>query len=129
MSLIFRPTEETEEIYTILSKKLATKCSSKFCCKMLCWNVRSILNDEKRNNVLQVLEDYQIQIACITETWFDSKNGKFTADIKEAGYELAHDFRDGQRGGGTAILYKNNLNVKPGVKLAHQNFRLSNSPL
>ena len=81
---------------------------------MLCWNVWSILNDEKRNNVLQVLEDYKIHIACITETWFDAKNGKFTADIREAGYEIVHDFRDGQRGGGTAILYKNNLNAKPG---------------
>ena len=64
-------------------------------CKILCWNVWSMMNDEKRNNIMQTLVDKDIQVACITETWFDSKNGKFTADIKEAGYELTHGFRQG----------------------------------
>ena len=81
---------------------------------MMCWNVWSMLSDEKCANVLQVLEDNDIQIACITETWFDSKNGKFTKYIKEAGYNLIHGFREDKRGGGTAILYRNTVNVKPG---------------
>ena len=72
-----------------------------------------MLSDEKCNNVLQVLEDNNIQVACISETWFDSKNGKFTKSIKEAGYELIHDFKE-ERGGGTAILYKNVIKIKPG---------------
>ena len=74
----------------------------------------SILNDTKRSNVLQVLDDYHIEVACISETWFDSKNGKFTADIKEAGYEIVHGYREDKRGGGIAILYKKTLNAKPG---------------
>ena len=67
--------------------------SSSGLCKVVYWNVWSIANDEKLNNLLQICEDQRIDIACITETWFDSKKGKFTATIKEAGYEIVHDFR------------------------------------
>ena len=73
-----------------------------------------MLSEFKCNNVLQILEDNDIQIACICESWFDSKEGKFSQSIKEAGYELIHGFREDIRGGGTAILYKNTLNAKPG---------------
>ena len=69
--------------------------SSQSQCKLLCWNVWSMMNEEKRSNILQVLEDNNIKIACITETWFNSKNGKFTASIREAGFELIHDYREG----------------------------------
>ena len=62
--------------------------SSSNSCELLCWNVWSIMNDVKRSNVLQILEDNDISIACITETWFDTKDGKFTADIRKAGYEM-----------------------------------------
>ena len=72
----------------------------------MCWNVWSILNDEKLSNYLQVLEDNNIMIACITETWFDSKEGKFTATIKNAGFEITHAHRENKRGGGVAIIYK-----------------------
>ena len=88
--------------------------SSSNSCKLLCWNVWSIMNDVKRSNVLQILEDNDISIACITETWFDTKDGKFTADIRKADYEPFHSYREGKRGGGAAILYKKDLNVKPG---------------
>ena len=78
------------------------------------WNVWSILNPEKLQSLLQVLEDNNIQIGCINETWFDSHKGVFTTAIKNAGYGIAHSFREEKRGGGTAIIYKNNLKVKPG---------------
>ena len=78
------------------------------------WNVWSILNAEKLRNMLQVLEDNEIHIACITETWFDSIKGTFTTAIKEAGFEIVHDAREDKRGGGTAIIYKEKLKVKPG---------------
>ena len=71
------------------------------------WNVWSILKENKLNNVLQVFEDIDIQIACICETWFDSSNGKFTTSIREAGY-------DNMRGGGTLVIYKKTLKVKRG---------------
>ena len=53
-------------------------------------------------------------IACLTETWFDSLNGDFSKRIKNSGYEIFHSYRDGKRGGGTAVLYKRSLKVKQG---------------
>jgi exonuclease III len=83
-------------------------------CKMLVWNVWSIAKEEKLGNFLQILEDRNISIACITETWFDRKNGTFSKTIKDAGFKLNHDFRTDKRGGGCAIIYKRNLLVKNG---------------
>ena len=78
------------------------------------WNVWSIANEEKLNNFLQILDDKDISIACVTETWFDRKTGHFSKTIKEAGFKLNHDFRSDKRGGGCAILYKKSLGVKNG---------------
>ena len=83
-------------------------------CNTVAWNVWSILNEQKLSNFLQVLEDQNFQIACITETWFDSQNGKFTAAIKNAGFKLIHSYREDKRGGGTAIMYRSQLKVKKG---------------
>ena len=83
-------------------------------CVVMCWNVWSVLNGKKLLNLLQILEDYNISIACITETWFDSKTGTFSSVIKKNGFELHHAFREGKRGGGSAILYKSHLTIKEG---------------
>ena len=72
------------------------------------------MNEERLDNVLQFIEDNDIGISCLCETWFDSQKGKFTARIKEAGFEIVHANRDDRRGGGVAILYKKSLRVKPG---------------
>ena len=68
------------------------------------WNVQSIVN--KIYEVLQVLIDNNVQIACISETWLSDKSSITTSIIKEAGYEIDHVYRD-KRGGGVAILWKN----------------------
>ena len=83
-------------------------------CNILAWNVWSILNKEKLSNLLQIIEDKDIHIACLTETWFDAINGQFTAVIKEAGFKIVHDVRTDKQGGGTAILDKEKLKVKRG---------------
>ena len=51
----------------------------------MCWNVWSILNENKLQNFLQVIDDMDVEIACVNETWFDRKEGVFTKNIKEAG--------------------------------------------
>ena len=87
---------------------------SSVACKMLIWNVWSVANSEKLNNLLQIMDDKQVGIACITETWFDRKNGPFTKSIKDAGFDIQHAFRDDKRGGGTAVIYRLDLSVKKG---------------
>ena len=74
----------------------------------------SIANAEKLSNFLQIIDDKQIGIACITETWFDRKTGPFSKTIRDAGYEINHAYREGKRGGGSAIIYKKDLHIKKG---------------
>ena len=78
------------------------------------WNVWSILNEEKLENFLQILEDNDISIACITESWFDEKSGVFSQKIQSRGYKLHHAYRENQRGGGVAVMFKKQFSVKPG---------------
>ena len=80
----------------------------------MCWNVWSMLNEEKLRNVLQVIRDEDIKIACICETWFDSQRGKHTAVIREEGFEVTHANRDGKGGGGVAIIYEKQCKIKKG---------------
>ena len=74
------------------------------------------MNNDKLLNFLQIIEDKHIDVACVCESWFDAKSGVFSKTIKEHGYELYHAFRADKRGGGVAIMYKNQLSVKEGEK-------------
>ena len=127
MSNLSGDAEEIKENNSILSKKLIVDDLSKLTCNIMVWNVWSILNEEKLSHVLQVFEDNNIQVACITETWFDAGKGKFTSTIKEAGYNIVHGHREDKRGGGTAVIYKENMQVKPGnaSSVKYQSFEYS----
>ena len=81
---------------------------------ILSWNVWSISNETKLIDTLQILEDNDIHIACICETWFDCEKSKLTAIIGDAGFNIQHSFREVKRGGGTAIIYKKDLKIKKG---------------
>ena len=113
MSNVSGGTEENHEEYSLLCKKQVVKPTS-VKCNVIVWNVWSIANEEKLYNFLQILDDRNITIACVTETWFDRKTGTFSKTIKDAGFKLNHDFRTDKRGGGCAILYSKNLAVKNG---------------
>ena len=80
---------------------------------LMLWNVWSILNEEKLSNFLQIIQDLEANLVCVNETWFNSKKGRFTHQIKEAGYLIYHSYGEEKRGGGVAILYKEGLDLKP----------------
>ena len=42
------------------------------------------------------------------------QKGKHTSVIKEEGYEVIHANRDGKRGAGVSIIYKQNCKIKKG---------------
>ena len=65
-------------------------------------------------NFLQILDDMNISLACVCESWFDSKEGLFSKMIKDSGFKLHHAYREKKRAGGVAILYKVHLSVKEG---------------
>ena len=111
MPNISRAAKENYEEYTLLCKKLLVTKSSA-ATLVLSWNVWSILNETKLRNFLCILEDMNIDVSCVTETWFDAKAGPFSKVIKDSGYEIHHAHREKTRGGGAAIIYKRDLEVK-----------------
>jgi exonuclease III len=73
------------------------------------WNVRSLNN--KCDDVMILLQDSNIDIALITETWLTEQCNNTTATIKSYGYSIIHSHRHDTKGGGTAIIYKTTLSI------------------
>lgn len=65
---------------------------------------------------MQLLDDNDVDVAFVTETWLSSESGTITFAILEAGYEIEHSYRS-KRGGGVAIIYKPNINIKADGKI------------
>ena len=97
------------EMQSKLNKTIPKLKKVPYTCNILVRNVWSVLNFEKLSNSLLLLEDMSIHVACISKTLFDSTTGKFTALIKERGFDIMHSPRQEKRGGGTAIIFKKNL--------------------
>ena len=72
------------------------------------------------------MQDNQVDIAFITETWLSNESSVTTFAIKEAGYEIEHAYRS-KRGGGVGILWKSSLNVKCNSKIkVYQSLQFKN---
>lgn len=52
------------------------------------------------------MEDGNIDLAFITETWLHSDKNTVTSMLREAGYMIHHHHREDRRGGGIGIIYK-----------------------
>jgi exonuclease III len=75
------------------------------------WNVRSLNN--KCDDVMIYLQDNNVDIAFISETWLTEQCNNTTSTIKSYGYSIIHSHRHDAKGGGTAIVYKSLLSVSP----------------
>ena len=64
-----------------------------------------------------MLEDNDIDVACVTETWMTEQKNHVTSLLSEAGYHIVHWNREVQKGGGIAIIYRHFLSVKKVKKL------------
>ncbi|KAL5270292.1 hypothetical protein ACHWQZ_G001136 [Mnemiopsis leidyi] len=72
--------------------------------KFLLFNPRSLNN--KVDKIMGYMEDRDIEIAGLCETWLTDNCNATTAVIKSYGYSIIHDHRGNQKGGGTAIVFK-----------------------
>ena len=70
------------------------------------WNVQSLVN--KVDDVLSIFSDNNIDFACCSETWFSTLSNTTTSIIKNAGYNIVHNFRE-KRGGGVGIIWSNRI--------------------
>ena len=73
------------------------------------WNARSLNN--KADETMVFVQDNSVDVALVTETWLSESSSVTTACIKSYGYGIIHNFRSEQRGGGTAVVYKNSLST------------------
>ena len=79
------------------------------CLKIGTWNVRTLYKQGNLDNLVKEASELDTDILGISETrWIDD------GVIKKNGFELHHAFREGKRGGGSAILYKSHLTIKEG---------------
>ena len=65
----------------------------------------------KIHDFIPELQDSDTDIAVITETWLTAHKNTITAELKVAGYNIMHAFRDNKKGGGVAIVSKIGLNL------------------
>ena len=105
-------TEQIKRINLLLHhKKLVVAPAGKVIQVINCanWNVRSLNN--KINQVMNFLVDNNIIILFVTETWLTDQNNNTTAQIKDHGYKIHHSHRSSRPGGGTALIYKNTVQL------------------
>lgn len=62
------------------------------------WNAGSLNN--KLSDLLALLEDEDLDIAAVTETWMSSQQNNITAELRDIGYNIFHFNRDTRKGGG-----------------------------
>ena len=82
---------------------------------LLLWNVRSLVHNLKFHFILHTLEDNDIHIACITETWLSPSQGHnhTISELNALGYNLSFIGRKSRRGGGVAFLLKDFIKFSP----------------
>ena len=106
VSILHSGTGQAQKIHPLLSKKPVTLEREITC---LLWNARSLQN--KIDSFTALLEDADIEVAAVTETWFASQHNNSTAIIRDKGYYISHFNRDDRRGGGVALIYKNTFKL------------------
>ena len=122
MSSLSGAAKQNQKIHSILLSIKKLKPCEQLKCKILCWNVWSIVNSVKLHKFLDYLDDNGIDICCITETWFSTLKGVHTKSIRDAGYHIIHCVRDQIRGRGTTIVYKNDTKSFSGQASATKYF-------
>ena len=64
--------------------------------------------------IMSFLEDNNVHLAFIQETWLRKSDGHLLSEIKEYGYDII-SYRKSRKldfGGGVALLYKSNVKVQ-----------------
>ena len=90
--------------------------------KCLLWNPKSLQN--KVPDFTQMLEDNDIDISFVCETWMTCANNLTSGLLKESGYSMYHDFRKEKLGGGVAIIARSVFVPKNGKTFRYKTFEV-----
>ena len=89
----------------------------------------TVLNTQSLNNKAAIFIDficeYQPDLLAATETWFIDGESASKTQCTPGGYRFFDHSRSGRRGGGTGLLFKNNLMVSKVTGGEHQSFEYS----
>ena len=72
--------------------------------KVMLLNVRSLANNLKLHFILQTIEDNNIDITCVTESWLNEGHDHTLAILNMFGYDLSHTIRSNKRGGAVVLV-------------------------
>jgi exonuclease III len=99
---------------TLIAQNSNIKCSkslNKLGIKMLSYNCRSIRN--KVSEVVSKLDELDIDICMLQETWLTKGDDSVIAEIKDYGFEINSRRRTSRSiGGGVAVLYKPYIDIR-----------------
>ena len=84
------------------------------------WNARSL--NSKLVEFISLLEDEDLDIAAVTETWMISQHSSITAELRDIGYNIYHFNRDTRKGGGVALIFRNAFNLISGKTFSSDYF-------
>ena len=84
------------------------------------WNPRSLQN--KLSDFVAVLEDEDLDIVAITETWMSGQHSNITAELRDIGYSMYHFNREKPKGGGVALVFKSNFKFISGKTFHSENY-------
>ena len=70
-------------------------------------NARSIAN--KIEEIKHLIDEDKIDVLAITETWLSQNSAYEISEIVPSGYEIIHVDREGRKGGGVAVIYRQEL--------------------
>ena len=70
-------------------------------------NARSVVN--KTETIVDFIKEHDLDILSITETWLQSNDSFSACNITPDGFNLISSPRLNKRGGGIAVILKNNL--------------------
>ena len=60
---------------------------------------------------MNFLQDNDVAILFVTETWLTDQHNNTTAQIKDHGYKIHHFSRSSKIGGGVALIYKSTVEL------------------
>ena len=73
-------------------------------------NARSVRN--KTADIFDVICESKADLIAITETWFTKNDSAVKVELCPIGYKIVDHPRTGRTGGGTALIFRDTLNVK-----------------
>ena len=91
-----------------IASNVKTKCTKRNV-KFAVINARSIAN--KIDEIKHIIDEDSIDILAITETWLSTNSEYEKCEIIPPGFEIIHVDREGRRGGGVAVIFRQELSV------------------